>query len=262
MKYGLAVLVMLAVCAFLSAPVLAAEQPASPESPAASPDCKKTAAPAVPAKGKAPAAEKAAPAKGKAPAAAPAAAMPETLADKGGRIKWKRKNTSGRKAAPAKERGLFSVIMSMLIWAGVVIVIIVAGLWIVKKLFPGTKRLFGSKLMRILGRTHLSPKHSVYILKVGDRVLVLGVAGDEIRPLSEITDSQEVAFLTAEGTPPLQDAKKKSFAGLFRRTRERFTPPPEPADSGISETKEEIDRIRRMVSSWKERYKDAEGANG
>ncbi len=51
----------------------------------------------------------------------------------------------------------------------------------------------GSGLLRVVGRTSLSPKHTVYLLKAGDRVLIVGT-GPQGSPtlLGELDDPQEV----------------------------------------------------------------------
>jgi flagellar biogenesis protein FliO len=61
--------------------------------------------------------------------------------------------------------------------------------------------------IRVVGRTALSPRHSVYLLRVGDRVLILGT-GPQGAPanLGEVTDPAELARLAprravAGGTP-------------------------------------------------------------
>jgi flagellar protein FliO/FliZ len=50
--------------------------------------------------------------------------------------------------------------------------------------------------IRVVGRTALSPRHSVYLLRVGDRVLILGT-GPQGAPanLGEVTDPAELARL-------------------------------------------------------------------
>ena len=55
---------------------------------------------------------------------------------------------------------------------------------------PGA--LAGSHVMRVIGRTSLSPKHTVYLLDVGGRVLIVG-AGAQGAPslLGELGDSGE-----------------------------------------------------------------------
>lgn len=252
MKYGLAVLV--AVCVILSASfILAGEKAggANPKAPArnvAPPKAKPVDADKTGEKSDTPAVEPEKPG----------------FVDEVGRIKWKR--GGGKAAAKIKkpERGMFSVIMSLILWVGVISVVVIGGLWMLKRFFPGTRKLFGSKLLRILGRTYLSPKHTVYLLKVGDKVLVLGVAGDQIRPLSELTDPREVALLAAEGTEEDRKTAGGPFSKIFRKKKEEFKPPPEPEpeDTGLEKAHQELDGIRNLVSTWKERYEEPSPAAG
>ena len=61
--------------------------------------------------------------------------------------------------------------------------------------------------LRVVGRTSLSPKQTVYLLRVGDRVLIVG-AGPQGPPslLGELTDPAELRrFAPRQGIPPAAD---------------------------------------------------------
>jgi flagellar protein FliO/FliZ len=67
-----------------------------------------------------------------------------------------------------------------------------------------SKRLLPSRdsaLLQVVGRSSLSNKHSVYLLRVGDRVLILGT-GPQGPPstLGEVTDPLELARLAPRRT--------------------------------------------------------------
>ena len=59
----------------------------------------------------------------------------------------------------------------------------------------------GAVPLRVVGRTSLSPKHTVYLLEVGDRVLILG-AGPQGAPsvLGELTDLDRMAAASPSQT--------------------------------------------------------------
>ncbi len=75
-----------------------------------------------------------------------------------------------------------------------------------KRFLPGRD----SGPLRVVGRTALSPKQSVYLLRVGDRVLILG-AGPQGPPstLGEVTDPAELARLAPRRGPraPVEPAR-------------------------------------------------------
>src|SRR5918998_1281454 len=61
--------------------------------------------------------------------------------------------------------------------------------------------------LRVVGRTSLSPRQTVYLLRVGDRVLLVG-AGPQGPPslLGELTDPAELRrFAPRQGVPPAPD---------------------------------------------------------
>ncbi len=57
-------------------------------------------------------------------------------------------------------------------------------------------------LIGVVGQTRLSPKHSVYLVRVADRVLILGTGpGGSPAPLGEVTDPLELARLIPQRSP-------------------------------------------------------------
>jgi flagellar biogenesis protein FliO len=79
-----------------------------------------------------------------------------------------------------------------------------------KRLLPQS----GTNALRVVGRTSLSPKHTVYLLQAGDRVLIVG-AGPQGAPslLGELTGSGEPQRPGAGST---QDSATERTAGARR----------------------------------------------
>ena len=46
-------------------------------------------------------------------------------------------------------------------------------------------------------RVVISPKHSAALLRMGNRYVLVGISGDRMASLTEVTDAEEVATLTA-----------------------------------------------------------------
>ena len=57
--------------------------------------------------------------------------------------------------------------------------------------------------MAVLHRVYVGPKQSVVLVRIADRIVVVGVSGQQMTALSEITDAFEVADVVArlEGVP-------------------------------------------------------------
>lgn len=72
----------------------------------------------------------------------------------------------------------------------------------------GVTRLYGRRLagaggcriLRVVDAVVLGPNRAVYLIEVGDRLLVLGVTAQHISLLSEVSDPAAVAALKQRGT--------------------------------------------------------------
>lgn len=95
--------------------------------------------------------------------------------------------------------------------------------WAVRRWVPAA-RSGGSSAIRVSGRVNLTPKHSITLVHVGRRYLLIGLSGDRMTTLSEISDPNEVADLAAlvneSGTRPPDgfDELLMSEATDFRST--------------------------------------------
>ncbi|UCE60326.1 MAG: flagellar biosynthetic protein FliO [Phycisphaerales bacterium] len=74
---------------------------------------------------------------------------------------------------------------------------IVGGLYYAVRRFVPSTRAADNGIVRVVGRTPLTPKHHVALVQLGRRYVAVGVSGDRIERLCEIDDSEEVAELAA-----------------------------------------------------------------
>lgn len=92
-----------------------------------------------------------------------------------------------------------------------------AFLYLVKKYLPGHRQLFSHPALEVLGRTHIDQRRYVSLLRVGKRIVVVGVSPDEMRSLSEITDEEEITAIM-EVARPKTEAGLTIFQRMFKRT--------------------------------------------
>ncbi|MDR1520077.1 MAG: flagellar biosynthetic protein FliO [Planctomycetota bacterium] len=107
-------------------------------------------------------------------------------------------------------------ILPVLFYLTLLCAIFVGILCLAKKYLPGHRQLFSHPALEILGRTHLDHRRYVSLLRVGKRVLVLGVSPDEINTLSEITEEEELLGIL-EVARPKSETGKNLFGRLFRQ---------------------------------------------
>ena len=87
---------------------------------------------------------------------------------------------------PWYRSGLMSLVVVLAAIAGVVL--------LVRRLVPSMRRMTGD-VVEILGRNHLSPKQSLALVRIGRRLLLVGVTPERLNTLCEINEPQEVADL-------------------------------------------------------------------
>lgn len=140
------------------------------------------------------------------------------------------------------------------IWPALLSVVAICGLFVaamflVKKYLPGHKQLFSHPSMEVLGRTHLDQRRYVSLLRVGKRIIVLGISPDEISSLSEITDEEEITGI-------MEVARPKTEVGLsiFQRLFQRHVIEADKAENQAM-AMEQAKEIEEHMSSLRERVR-------
>lgn len=109
--------------------------------------------------------------------------------------------------------GLMAMIFVVLVVAGFALWM---GLAVFRKFMPGSKNIFSCAAIEVLGRTHVEQQKYVALMRVGKRLLVVGVSGAGFDNLAEITDEEEVADIMAVAAPK-NSAGKNLFHRLFQK---------------------------------------------
>lgn len=68
--------------------------------------------------------------------------------------------------------------------------------WAARRWIPAA-RASDSGLLRVVGRTSLSPKHNIALIQLGNRFVMLGLGTDRLTTLCEVVDETEVAGLVS-----------------------------------------------------------------
>jgi len=100
----------------------------------------------------------------------------------------------------------FWAVLKIFFLLGVVILLIWAAVWALKKLSPQVASGRAGGIVRILSTTYLGPKRAFILVEVLDRIMLVGITESDIRLLAEFNDAQEVAEIRAR-------AAGKSFPG-------------------------------------------------
>ena len=128
----------------------------------------------------------------------------------------------------------------------VVIALLLVAFLLFKRLARNSRFLGGGGPIRVLARKGLGPRHDLFLVEVGARVLLLGATRDRLGTLSEFTSPEELARLRA-GLP------EGSFRESFRETlNEGIRAEEKPAPDGVyASIADELAEIGRTVRAWK-----------
>jgi len=115
---------------------------------------------------------------------------------------------------------------------------------LVRRLVPSMRTMNGPGL-EVLGRHHLAPKQSLALVRIGRRVLLVGVSADRLNTLCEIDEPQEVAELL--GRVQNRTASDEQFSGLLSGETAGFDEASDPAGELTHGPSDRLDRARDRV---------------
>jgi flagellar protein FliO/FliZ len=131
---------------------------------------------------------------------------------------------------------------------GGVILGIVMLAWLARRFFPQT-RLGGGSTMQVIARTYISSKQSMALVRVGHRVLVVGVTPDHLTTLATIDDPAELAaVMTRDGKGAMFDRKLQQEAAEFNTAAP--APNPKAAAPDYDQTRRSLrDLVKRVQAA-------------
>lgn len=139
--------------------------------------------------------------------------------------------------------GGYAVFTGLTIVVGLLLVLY----WAMRKFVPGAGGFSSGGAVLVLTRSAISPKHSIYVVRVAGRVLVLGVTGESIRTLSEVTDATEIARLVSIYGPE-ETARWSPFKKFMREEQEKVVEGAARPES-VDEIQDELERIRKRLDT-------------
>ena len=159
---------------------------------------------------------------------------------------------AAKPAQPPQVNTTFIGTAAELIFYLILIVAMVVGLlFVLKKIIPGSHRIFDSPAIEIIGKSHLSQKQAIYLAKLGRRLLVLGVAENSVNLLAEMDDADEINSIRAINAQGGKESVTNAFKSVFKRKQGELTAAGASHDKTVQG---ELDKIQSMVDDWEAGY--------
>lgn len=155
-----------------------------------------------------------------------------------------------RRAAEPQHGPTFLGTAAELFFYLVLIAALVVGLLIfLKKILPGGHRIFDTTAIEVVGRAHLAPKQSIYLARLGRRVLVIGLAENSVSLLTEIQDLDEINAIMSHAAQAKSESVTNAFRSVFGHREKELAAPP-----GAKNVEEELGKIQSMLDNWKNEH--------
>lgn len=124
-------------------------------------------------------------------------------------------NTATETTSDLGSSGIWGVVIALLILGvtGAIVVIVV-------RRSPRLRNLVGGGPIKVLSRAYLGPRQAVVLVKVGDRVVLVGQTPESMHPLTEFSDSGEVQRLLDQ----VEETRSDSMSNTFRDVLRASTP--------------------------------------
>ena len=133
--------------------------------------------------------------------------------------------TSRSEKVSAKTEGSSAGSLSpwrMLMALVVVLILLVTGAFFLRRYMRVSGRTGTPNGMEILSKNSINARQSVCMMKVGSRVLVLGVSPNHMAALDVIDDPDEVAMITGDIETSLPRSISRSFGKFFQKESQQF----------------------------------------
>lgn len=140
---------------------------------------------------------------------------------------------------------LFTVMGSL----GIVLGLFLLVVWFTRRALPRAATSLPSDVVELLGRTPLSPRQNMHVIRFGPKLLLVSVTQGGAETLSEITDADEVERVTGL----CKQNQPGSVTATFRQVLSQFAREPAPGgflgvESGVSRATPNSTEARTSVS--------------
>jgi flagellar biogenesis protein FliO len=159
--------------------------------------------------------------------------------------------------SPLGKGGFFGAIVRAMFSLVVVLTLLYAALWVIKKMTASTMGIPSEGLLRVVGRIYLNPKVIIYFVKIVDKLLVVGVNSGNISLLTTIDDEHEIVQIESALRSAQTNVPGMVFSRFFDKSLSRFQKALEKDNSAFDNQLRVLnDQIGRLRGLTRKKHKD------
>lgn len=125
-----------------------------------------------------------------------------------------------QKAGPVTAGAIWRTVLSLVL----VLALIIGGSYWLRRFSPRGKALSQAGGIEIIARNHVNPKQSMCLVKVGPRLLLVGLSPNHMTSLDVIDDPEEVSQVLGHIETDRPHSISNTFGRLFHRESRHYTP--------------------------------------
>lgn len=136
----------------------------------------------------------------------------------------------------------------------IVLALVLAAAWAVKRYLPARRLVTGSGVLEVVARLPLSPKQSLVLVKMGQRMVLVGVTPERVNTVCHVDDPEQVAELTGRIASQARGFGSHEFGQSLDEQADTFDSDDEgrgiethslPAPGGVRGLLEKVRRLSR-----------------
>ena len=122
-------------------------------------------------------------------------------------------STTSKFAIPNFSQSATRMVGALAVVLGVFMVL----LWVTKKIQGPSKAMMSKQTLELLGQKQINKIHSLHLIRLGQRILLVSASDSGVTCLSEINDPMEVAELLETNSPASKSSElpQSSFKRIF-----------------------------------------------
>jgi flagellar biogenesis protein FliO len=152
-------------------------------------------------------------------------------------------DTSTPLEKPSSYSGSLSVWRSMVSLL-LVLLLIVGGSFLLRRFMPSANRFSKDSGLEILTRCAVGPKQSICLVKMGPRLVLVGLSPNHMAALDVVKGQEDIATILGQVETSAPESISSSFGKYFRQESVQFEEQAE--EQSLDHPKDELDEVRQV----------------